>query len=839
MAEVQLSGNRLIVVCRGTSRSTGVTIDPSQPDQIEAAVRRAISAAAPYFYGIGEAQGREVEAINASTAAAAIRRSVARSQPSAQPTAPPAPTQTAPPARTAQPTAPPPTRTVRPTEPAPAPPRTERRAEEPAAPARDASTTRGSGSGRRSRTSEATPRPTITLEWLDTQLRDSRRDDRRAQAAANLLHSNSRFVETFLDPGLQRGVERTDAQKNVTISIFNQLYQIPSFRLYLSSMAAQQQALPERDRVFSEFVTLQAFLTEPGRGEQLSAQAESRIISAADLYIRYFLLNFVAANSDYSRYREEILQLPTTAWRLRNVEGARTFQPTAGRAPSDLDRAALMRLYISSPMDADTVTCASLYMRRWFMEHPERGNGRSQSRISQWRAPEIIQPEQRTDATAQPVAQPSAVPAQPATTTALPAITETPRVVIIGDSLVNGGRIGTTLQTSLRTTWPGASVASRGVTGESLSAIQRRFQRDVLDARPNTVVIEGGINGIMSGTVADAQMRFTSMISQARAANIRVVLVGLIPWGGYARSSDAAQQRTAELNTWLRSQATADGSVVFVDTSALGEGNPPRLRQAYERDTEPDHLHPNYAGLDLIAQQIAQAAFQRAPTVTETRTALQDFADRNWRSLPAEIYRHAQGGNPAGFITLTRNLPAGETSFEGALRTLNRDDIPRAYDRVFNEYLHTDRDFLDFCNTWREGETRPYEGVALASVTMSASSTPTDRRLVVRAIQAYLNYTAGRTGEDWYSRLRDDFRMMNRDVLGLTRENLDVNGLEDVRTLAAIAVYSWRKGHRSEAVGAWATSLNITPRTTPPAQPVQPVVPPGESGQRRRVIHPG
>ncbi len=834
MAEVQLSGNRLVVVCRGTSRSTGVTIDPSQPDQIEAAVRRAISAAAPYFYGIGEAQGREVEAINASTAASAIRRSVARSQPAAQPTAPPAPTQTAPPARTAQPAAPPPARTMQQAAPqAPAPPRTEGRAEAPAAPARDTAATRGSGSGRRgSRTAEATPRPTITLVWLDLQLRDSRRDDRRAQAAANLLHSNSRFVETFLDPGLQRGVERTDAQKSVTISIFNQLYQIPSFRLYLSSMAAQQQALPERDRVFSEFVTLQAFLTEPGRGEQLSAQAESRIISAADLYIRYFLLNFVAANSDYSRYREEILQLPTTAWRLRNVEGARTFQPTTGRAPSDLDRAALMRLYISSPMDADTVTCASLYMRRWFMEHPERGNGRSQSRISQWRAPEIIQPEQRADATAQPVAQPSAVPAQPAATTVVP------RVGIIGDSITAGGRYGRTLRTTLRTTSPEAVVDSYGVQNESISTIRGRFRRDILDHSPayNTVVIQGGINGIEGLSVIDAESSFTRMISDARGRGMKVVLLTITPWAGYSGSTTEAQRRTAELNTWLRSQAQADGSVVVVDTSALGEGNPPRLRAAYDSG---DGLHPNDAGRDLIAQRIAQAAFARAPTATETRTALQDFADRNWRSLPAEIYRHAQGGNPAGFITLTRNLPAGETSFEGALRTLSRDDIPRAYDRIFNEYLHTDRSFLDFCNTWREGETRPYEGVALASVTMSASSSPTDRRLVVRAIQAYLNYTAGRTGEDWYSRLRDDFRMMNRDVLGLTRDNLDVNGLEDVRTLAAVAVYSWRKGHRSEAVGAWATSLNITPRTTPPAQPVQPVVPPGQDGQRRRVIHPG
>jgi hypothetical protein len=81
MADVVLDGNRLVVVCRGTRRSTGVSIDPNQPDQIEARVRQAISAAVPYFYGLGEAQGREVEGISASAAAARIRRQVAPAQP--------------------------------------------------------------------------------------------------------------------------------------------------------------------------------------------------------------------------------------------------------------------------------------------------------------------------------------------------------------------------------------------------------------------------------------------------------------------------------------------------------------------------------------------------------------------------------------------------------------------------------------------------------------------------------------------------------------------------------------------------------------------------------------
>ncbi|MEW6035266.1 MAG: GDSL-type esterase/lipase family protein, partial [Candidatus Micrarchaeota archaeon] len=661
---------------------------------------------------------------------------------------------------------------------------------------------------------EATPRPTVSVEWLDQQLRDSRRDDRRARAAATTLHANSRYVEQFLDPGAQRGLERTDNQKNTTIAVFNALYQIPAFRLYLSSVAAQQQALPEAQRSFPEFLALQTFLAEPGRGETLSSGAEDAIIRGADMYIRYFLFSFVAGNADYARFREELNQLPTGRWRVENVQGAMTFQPQGGRAPSEADRIALMRLYLTGTMDADTITVASLYLRRWTLEHPERGRGRRQDQIDAWQAPEIITP---TEVAAQAVV---------------------PRVGVIGDSLTAGGRYATTLRTYLREGNPDAAVDHYGVVGESLRAISGRFERDILSHAPayNAVVIQGGINGITGTSVIEAERYFTQMISAARARGMKVILLTLHPWAGASSSDATAQSRTAEINTWLRSQAQADGSVVVVDVSSLGEGNPPRLRQIYDSG---DHLHPNADGRDLIARLISQAAFGRQPTATQARSELQDYADRNWRNLSTELSNAARQGRPEAIITLSRNLPQGQASLEAALTALNRDDIARAYDRVFNDYFHRDRDFLDFCRTRTE-----YQSIALESVTMSAQRTPAERRAVVRAMQEFINYQAGRSGDEYYTRLRDDLRLLYRDGLRLTgdsQQSLHIDGMEDVRTLAAIGVYSWRKANRSAQVGAWGQSLGIgTQRTeAQPAQPAQPTQPeprPGE--QRRRVIHP-
>jgi lysophospholipase L1-like esterase len=798
MASVILQGNALVVRFNdGSTRASGITVSASMTEaDIQGAIGRARSNVAAYFYGAGDDRKGQ-EASSASGNARGIFRQLhpeAREEHREETPTPP---------------------------PRSAPRHRERQAPEPR-PARPAR------SEERRDTRRATPRRVFpesaadVRTWLETQFHDSQRDERHAQTAISLLQSHRSYIEQYLSPDLQRGVQRTENQKEATITVFNSLYQIPSFRLYLSSMAASQ-----RD-TFPEFASLQAFLTEPGRPESLSEQASAEIVRAADTYIRYYLLNFVAPNSAFSRYREELTQrtgdqasLPALSWRLGNIDSARTFTPTSGRGPSEADRSALMKLYLSGPMDSDTMVAAALFIRRWTQEHPERGRARTQDQIAVWQAPQLVPLEG--------AAQPQ--PAQPATAVV-------PRVAVIGDSIIAGNRIGDTLQTSLRRQSSGASVDSYGIVSDPLTSIRDRFRRDVLGHRPayNAVVLEGGLNSIMTLSVERAESIFTEMITAAREHGMRVVLVGLVPWAGSTNSSSEGQRRTALLNQWLRDQARSDGSVVFVDSAALiGEGNPPRLRSQYERETDPDHLHPNSLGRDLIARQIAQAAYSVSTTTTERRSALQEFADRNWRNLAAEIYRGVHDGRPAGIITLMRTLPSGQSTIEGALGALNRDDIERSYDRIFNDYLHRDPDFLSFVRSRRD-----YSSLERPSVTLSASSSATDRRLIIRAMQEFVNYTAGRSGEDWFGRLRDDVRFLSQDVLHLGRDDLHVNGLGDMRTLAALAVYSWRKANRSEAVGAWASTLGITParREPPQAQPQAPPPPETREPQRRRVFHP-
>jgi lysophospholipase L1-like esterase len=812
MARVLLQGGTLVVRFNdGSSRSSGIGVNAGMSEaDIQSAVARARSSVSAYYYGAGD-DAHAHEAERAAGDASGIYRQL-------HPEARPAERHETPPPREQR----------RQREAQPPAARREERHEAPPA-----------------RTRSSTPRPTVNLEWLETQLRETRRDDRRSQAAATAIYANRRFVDSFLTPEGQRGVARTDNQKNATIAVFNSLYQIPAFRLYLSSLAAmrrdpfpdevQRLRLPPGSTMpmYPEYVALQAFLTEPGRPESLGEQASAEIIRSADTYIRHFLIIFAAPNQRNARFRQEIEQMNIGGdvvdfgWRMRNIHGAMTFQPSSGRGPSDADRAALARLYLGGPMDADTLVASMLFVRRWTQEHPERGRGRTQDQIPLWTAPQVVSPELEGMHPSQ-VANP---PVHAPTATV-------PRVAIVGDSIMAGGRAGGTLQTMLRRQNPGAEVVTFAHSGDGLPPIRDQLRQHVFTAHPpfNTVVLQGGVNSITGGNMSaeEAERIFAQMIGEARQHGLRVIIMTVTPWEGTRTSSPTNQRRTADLNTWLRNQAHGS-DVVVVDASSLGEGNPPRLRSQYDSG---DHLHPNEPGRDQLAALIAQAAYGISATADQQRSALQDFASRNWTNLSDELYRHVSGGNPEAVITIMRNRPQGSSSVEEALHTLGREDVQRAFDRVFNDYMSQDSEFLSFCRGRRE-----YQNIARTGVRLGPTTDAPGRRIVVRAMQDYLNHAAGSSGQEWYGRLRDDLRLLYRQVLGTNRDDIVSDATEDMRTLSALALYSWRKTHQSDPVGAWGPSLNL--RVERQQQAVQPPPPPPpperreeQPGQRRRVITP-
>jgi|GEM_PF-4192952 len=242
------------------------------------------------------------------------------------------------------------------------------------------------------------------------------------------------------------------------------------------------------------------------------------------------------------------------------------------------------------------------------------------------------------------------------------------------------------------------------------------------------------------------------------------------------------------------------------------------------------HIDPSAEKQGRIPVWSAPKVISAAETAKEAAkpTVLQQFAEKEWPNLVNELYLGARNGRPQALGALMRNLPEGYETMEDALRDLHRPDIAQAFDRLFNEYLYKDKDFRGFVQS-----RKAFRNVARKGVRLDENSSAAARRLVARAVQAYVNFSAQRTDEDWCSSLDKDLNILYKEVLGLKDDDLRVNGLVDMRTLAAVAVHNWRKTNRDAAVGEWAKNI---PNVTLPETLKAPSEKVDEGPKRRRVL---
>lgn len=218
-----------------------------------------------------------------------------------------------------------------------------------------------------------------------------------------------------------------------------------------------------------------------------------------------------------------------------------------------------------------------------------------------------------------------------------------PALVALGDSLTDGvGSIGNTnrrwpdylarrLQSAL-----GAGgrigVVNRGLSGNlmlsdyatALTAGRdtlERFDRDVLatcGVRYLSVFI--GINDICYSPgsnpipVADLIAGYRQLIARARAREIMVIGATLPPMEGFKYYTNAREAVRRAANDWIRGSGEFD-AVTDVELALRDPDAPGRILPAYDSN---DHLHPNDAGYQAIAN-----AFPLAPFVSATTPPLE------------------------------------------------------------------------------------------------------------------------------------------------------------------------------------------------------------------------
>jgi lysophospholipase L1-like esterase len=209
-------------------------------------------------------------------------------------------------------------------------------------------------------------------------------------------------------------------------------------------------------------------------------------------------------------------------------------------------------------------------------------------------------------------------------------------VVAFGDSITDG--VGAKPDTYER--WPdylaarlqkdpalaAVAVVNSGIGGNRVlndnfgPSAQKRFDRDALD-KPGVrwIVLLEGINDIGGSgqpeTPADdvsAEQIIDGMkqlVARAHAKGVKIYGATLTPFGGagWPYHSSRNEKKREAVNAWIRNGGAFDGVADF-DKAIRDPARPDRMLQAYDSG---DHLHPNGAGYEAMANAVDLAWFRQ------------------------------------------------------------------------------------------------------------------------------------------------------------------------------------------------------------------------------------
>jgi lysophospholipase L1-like esterase len=140
-----------------------------------------------------------------------------------------------------------------------------------------------------------------------------------------------------------------------------------------------------------------------------------------------------------------------------------------------------------------------------------------------------------------------------------------------------------------------------------------RFENDVLkQSGARWLIVFEGVNDV--GTASDAQAAadtliaaYQEFVSKAHTAGISVYGVPILPFNGH--SYFTAQRETArkKVNDWIRAPMNFDG-VIDLDAVVRDPQQTDRLLPMYDGG---DHLHPNPAGYQKMADSVDLKLFSR------------------------------------------------------------------------------------------------------------------------------------------------------------------------------------------------------------------------------------
>jgi lysophospholipase L1-like esterase len=171
-------------------------------------------------------------------------------------------------------------------------------------------------------------------------------------------------------------------------------------------------------------------------------------------------------------------------------------------------------------------------------------------------------------------------------------------------------------------------VANAGIGGNRIlhddygPSAPARFDRDALD-KPGVrwIVLLEGINDLGgSGYAWELKDKITAqqlidgmktLIARAHARHVKIYGATLTPYGGsgWPYHSVAGEKTRQQVNAWIRSPGAFDGVVDF-DKTVRDPAAPEKMLAAYDSG---DHLHPNSAGYQAMANAVDLSLFADKP----------------------------------------------------------------------------------------------------------------------------------------------------------------------------------------------------------------------------------
>ncbi len=188
-----------------------------------------------------------------------------------------------------------------------------------------------------------------------------------------------------------------------------------------------------------------------------------------------------------------------------------------------------------------------------------------------------------------------------------PPVPGRPRVVFLGDSITDGWR--------LNEYFTGRDFVNRGISGQITGEMLGRMKADVIDMKPQALIVLAGTNDIARGVPVSAiQNNLTMIADLAEFHKIKPLFASVLPVSDYHKGANPSYERTKqrppatilELNTWLKSFC-ARRNFTYVDYFAALADQAGMLGA----ELADDGLHPNAQGYRLMAP-LALAAIDAA-----------------------------------------------------------------------------------------------------------------------------------------------------------------------------------------------------------------------------------